>query len=179
MDKETEHLIAGCRRGERAAQLKLYRRYAPRLYASCLRIVGNPPEAEEATQDAFLKILTHMEQYRDGQCFEAWMSRIAVHTAIDYVRRQSPEMEELTDRLPEPLPDEAEEEREAEIQYTVARVKAAIGDLPAGCRVVLSLYLFEGYDMEEIASILGIQPASVRSQYLRAKQKLIELLKNR
>ena len=71
MDKVTEHLIEGCRRGDRSSQLKLYKQYAQRLYIACLRIVGNSSEAEEAMQDSFLKIFTRLDQYHDGQCFEA------------------------------------------------------------------------------------------------------------
>lgn len=105
MDKVTEHLIEGCRRGDRSSQLKLYKQYAQRLYIACLRIVGNSSEAEEAMQDSFLKIFTRLDQYHDGQCFEAWMHRIAIHTAIDYVRRQAPDQEELSDNLAEPETD--------------------------------------------------------------------------
>ena len=65
---------------------------------------------------------------------------------------------------------------EEEIRYSVAQVKEACKKLPAGYRVILSLYLFEGYDMEEIASILKIRPSSVRSQYLRAKRKLLDII---
>ena len=65
---------------------------------------------------------------------------------------------------------------EGEIRYSVAQVKEACKKLPVGYRVILSLYLFEGYDMEEIASILKIQPPSVRSQYLRAKRKLLDII---
>ena len=173
MDKVTEHLIEGCRRGDRSSQLKLYKQYAQRLYIACLRIVGNSSEAEEAMQDSFLKIFTRLDQYHDGQCFEAWMHRIAIHTAIDYVRRQAPDQEELSDNLAEPDEEGPDEE---DIQYSVAQIKEATTKLPAGYRIILSLYLFEGYDMEEIASILKIQPPSVRSQYLRAKRKLLDIL---
>ena len=80
----------------------------------------------------------------------------------------------------EPAPEEAEPETdgpdEEEIQYSVAQIKEATKKLPAGYRIILSLYLFEGYDMEEIASILKIQPPSVRSQYLRAKRKLLDII---
>lgn len=173
MDETTRHLIEGCRRGEQTAQLGLYEHYAKWLYYACLRIVGNTSEAEEAMQDSFLKIFTRLDQYHDGQCFEAWMHRIAVHTAIDYVRRALPETDLLCDNLPA---EEEEEPDEEAIRYSVSRVKAAAQKLPPGYRVILSLYLFEGYDMEEIASVLKIQPPSVRSQYLRAKRKLVELI---
>ena len=83
MNETTVQLIKGCREGKRSAQLGLYKQFAQRLYIACLRIVGNSGEAEEAMQDSFLKIFTHIDQYKDGQCFEAWIHRIAVHTAID------------------------------------------------------------------------------------------------
>lgn len=175
MMKETNiHLIEQCRKGNCSAQLALYKQFATRLYNVCLRIIGNPQDAEEAMQDGFLKAFTRLEQYQAGTSFEAWLQQIAVRTAIDYVRRQLPEGEDLTDDYAE-LADEDTPDEE-ELQCSVAQVKAACQQLPAGYRVVLSLYLFEGYDMEEIASILHIRPASVRSQYLRGKRKLLEQL---
>lgn len=175
MMKETNiHLIEQCRKGNRSAQLALYKQFATRLYNVCLRIIGNPQDAEEAMQDSFLKVFTRLEQYQAGTSFEAWLQQIAVRTAIDYVRRQLPEEEDLTDDYAE-LADEDTPDEE-ELQCSVAQVKAACQQLPVGYRVVLSLYLFEGYDMEEIASILNIRPASVRSQYLRGKRKLLEQL---
>ena len=175
MMKETNiHLIEQCRKGNRSAQLALYKQFATRLYNVCLRIIGNPQDAEEAMQDSFLKVFIRLEQYQAGTSFEAWLQQIAVRTAIDYVRRQLPEGEDLTDDYAE-LADEDTPDEE-ELQCSVAQVKAACQQLPAGYRVVLSLYLFEGYDMEEIASILNIRPASVRSQYLRGKRKLLEQL---
>ena len=176
--KETNiHLIEQCRKGNRSAQLALYKQFATRLYNVCLRIIGNPQNAEEAMQDSFLKAFTRLEQYQAGTSFEAWLQQIAVRTAIDYVRRQLPEGEDLTDDYAE-LADEDTPDEE-ELQCSVAQVKAACQQLPAGYRVVLSLYLFEGYDMEEIASILKIQPASVRSQYPRGIRKLLEQLTKR
>ncbi len=124
-------------------------------------------------QDAMLKVFIRIKDFEDGTCFEAWVSRIAVHTAIDYVRRQTPQGEELASDYAE---EESGEPDEEEIQYSVARIKEAVSKLPAGYRVILSLYLFEGYDTEEIASILHIQPSSVRSQYLRAKRKLLDII---
>ena len=175
MDKVIEHLIAGCRRRDRNAQLGLYERYARALYATCLRIVVDPREAEEAMQDAFLKIFTHIEEYSGeaSDAFEAWMRQIAVRTAIDHVRHEEPEWEELPANWA--IADEEEPDEDA-VHYSVERVKRAMGMLPAGYRVVLSLYLFEGYDLEEIAVILRLRPASVRSQYLRAKRKLIDIV---
>jgi RNA polymerase sigma-70 factor (ECF subfamily) len=177
MDESTAYLIEDCRRGKQPAQLTLYTKYAQRLYIACLRITGNRMEAEEAMQDTFLKVFSHLAQYRSDQNFEAWIHRIAVHTAIDYVRRQTQAWEDLSPNHQAGQPDEADESEEEAIHCAVAQVKTAMQKLPAGYRIVLSLYLFEGYDTEEIASILNIQPSGVRTQYLRAKRKLLEIIK--
>ena len=76
----------------------------------------------------------------------------------------------------EDLPDENELD-ETDIWYTVDMIKQRIQQLPDGYRTVLSLYLFEGYDHEEISEILGVAQSTVRTQYIRAKQKLLKLLK--
>lgn len=177
MDKKSRQLIEDCRRGERKAQQTLYKEYAPWLYRVCLRILSNPAEAEEAMQDSVMKILTHLNEYKETASFEGWMQRITVRTAIDHVRRQEEEWDELPENLQIADEDTTEEEEE-DIHYSVERIKVAMTKLAPGFRIVLSLYLFEGYDMEEIASILHVQQASVRSQYLRGKKKLIEELQN-
>ena len=76
----------------------------------------------------------------------------------------------------EDLPDENETD-EADIWYTVDMIKQRMQQLPDGYRTVLSLYLFEGYDHEEISEILGVAQSTVRTQYIRAKEKLLKLLK--
>jgi RNA polymerase sigma-70 factor (ECF subfamily) len=170
------NIIDACRRGSHSAQLKLYKRYASKLYNACLRIVGNSGEAEEAMQDTFLKIFSRIDQYREGENFEAWIQRIAVHTAIDYVRRHDERLETLSDNY-SAIDDEAEvQENDEALLLAVDKIRQAAQKLPAGYRVVLSLYLFEGYDMDEISSILKIQPPSVRTQYMRGKRRLLELL---
>lgn len=172
MEQSTAQIIQECRWGKRNAQLAMYRLYARRLYATCLRVVGRPEEAEEAMQDAFLKIFQKLEAGLAIDNLEGWMRQVAVHTAIDYVRRQQPVFDELSDNWAEP----EEGPDEEEIHYTVERVKQAIQRLSAGHRIILSLYLFEGYDLEEIAGILNVRPSSARSQYMRAKRRLLNEL---
>lgn len=173
MKEKIEHLIKECRWGSRTAQIALYKRFAPRLYATILRIVGNAAEAEEAMQDTFLKVFTRLDLYQKTECFEAWMHRIAIHTAIDYVRRNGPQWDEVPENYP--YSDDNGPDEDA-VQYKVEQIKKAVGELPAGYRIILSLYLFEGYDAEEIASILNLRPSSVRSQYLRGKRNLLEII---
>lgn len=173
MEAEKTQLLKECRQGKRLAQLSLYKQYAQRLYMTCLRIVNNAADAEEAMQDSFLKILTRLDQYHEAQSFDAWIKQIAIHTAIDYVRRKTPEWEELHDNV---TAEENDSSSEEELEYSVKQVKEGMTKLADGYRLILSLYLFEGYDTEEIAEILHIQPPSVRSQYMRAKRKLIEII---
>lgn len=156
--------------------MKLYELYAKRLYIACFRVLGNVAEAEEAMQDAFLKIFTRINQYDREKNFEVWMHRIAVNTAIDYVRRQMPLMEELNDNLSEDAAEDCTGE-EDEISYSVAKIKEGIQHLAPGYRLILTLYLFEGYDMEEISLILHLKPSTVRTQYMRAKNRLMNLIK--
>lgn len=175
MKEQLAYILADCRKGSRNAQLQLYKQFARQLYIACFRIIGNASESEEAMQDAFLKIFTRLDQFTDGQCFEAWMHRIAVHTAIDYVRKQTPDFELLNENI---LLTDEDEKGEDDIVMQVHLIKSACQKLPVGYRVILSLYLFEGYDTEEIADILNIQPGTVRTQYLRAKRKLLTLIKS-
>lgn len=174
IETNNTYLIDRCCRKDPKAQMKLYELYSRRLYSSCFRILGHVSEAEEAMQDAFLKIFTRIDQYDRKKNFEVWMHRIAVNTAIDYVRRQTPLTEEFDENL---VADEDDRADEDEIALSVAKIKEGIQQLAPGYLLVLSLYLFEGYDMEEIASILQVKPGTVRTQYLRGKNKLLELIK--
>lgn len=157
--------------------MALYEMYAKRLYLTCFRIIGNVNEAEEAMQDAFLKIFTRIGQYDRNKNFEVWMHRIAVNTAIDYVRRQLPLEEAFSENKIMEEEEAVDEEAEQEIAFSVNKIKEGIQLLAPGYRLILTLYLFEGYDMEEISSILQIKPASVRTQYMRGKNKLIAWMK--
>ncbi len=127
MNDSTALLIKECRSGKRSAQLAIYSAYAKKLYFACYRIVGNRAEAEEAMQDAFLKIFTRLDQFREEQNFEAWIHRIAVHTAIDYVRKQQVFLEELTDNINDP---DAEEAEESGLEYSVEGIKKRYANYP-------------------------------------------------
>jgi len=181
MDESEKHIIDDCRRGKSSAQLKLYNLYAQPMFAACYRIIGNKSDAEEAMQDSFMKVFTHLDQYHDIQSFGALLHRVAVHTAVDYVRRNSIDFistdnhETMIENIADTDEDSIDEES---LQLSVAKVKQSMQQLSDGFRTILSLYLFEGYDIDEIASILKIKPVSVRTQYLRAKRKLVELMTN-
>jgi len=134
-------------------------------------MMGNAVEAEDVMQEAFLKAFTKIDTYEGIVSFGAWLKKIVINRSLDQLKKRKVKFEELNDKIPDEEPVKIEI---SEIQ--MEQLKKAIQQLPDGYRVVLSLYLLEGYDHEEIAQILGITNGSSRSQFLRAKLKLREML---
>jgi RNA polymerase sigma factor (sigma-70 family) len=168
--------------GERGAQYQLYRLYSKAMFNVCMRMLDRAEEAEDVLQDAFLDAFTHLHQFRQQSTFGAWLKQIVVNKAVSQLRSRRVKWVEL-----ESLQN-VENEYEIEdnchydgdnVELSIERIKQAIHLLPGGYRVVLSLYLFEGYDHEEISGLLGISESTSRTQYMRAKQKLIEVIKNK
>lgn len=141
------------------------------MYNICLRMVGSPVEAEDVMQEAFLKAFTKIGTYEGKVSFGAWLKRIAINRSLDELKKRKVKFEELNEKIPEEEPESFEI---SEIQ--LEKFKKTIQQLPDGYRVVLSLYLLEGYDHEEISKILGISNTASRTQYLRAKLKLRQML---
>ena len=142
MKKQNVHLIEECQRGKLTAQLApLSKQFCTAAVCRLSAYCRATPEAEGGDAGFFPENIHPPDQYRDGQCFEAWMNRIAVHTAIDYDAPTDALLEELSDDYTEPDDDGPDEE---EIRYSVAQAKRSRKKLPVGYRVILCL--FEGYD---------------------------------
>ena len=143
------------------------------MYNVSYRITGREEDAEDALQEAFISAFKNLSSYRADATFGAWLKRIVVNKSINVLKRRKHEL----------MPDDEEwdvVETESAGDYreelTIDRVKKAIEELPDGYRSVLSLYLLEGYDHQEIAEILGITESTSKSQLNRAKGKLREKL---
>lgn len=170
-----EKLINACKKGNSKAQIELYKQYAKAMYNASFRILKDSAEAEDAMQEGFLKAFQNIETYSGTVSFGAWLKKIIVNTSLDLLRKRKIEFEDIdTVYLGDHYEDSYEDENE--IEYKVEQVRHAIFSLPDGYRVVMTLYLLEGYDHEEIAEILGITASTSRSQLARARKKLIELL---
>lgn len=143
------------------------------MYNVSLRITSREEDAEDAVQEAFISAFRNLGSYRADATFGAWLKRIVVNKSINVLRMRKhellPDVEQWDVAQEETMPDYREE-------LTVGRVKTAIEDLPDGYRTVLSLYLLEGYDHQEIAEIMGISESTSKSQLNRAKGKLREKL---
>ena len=170
-----EELLKRCLKGDRKAQFEIYRLYFKAMYNTSLRITGNRTEAEDIMQEAFLKAFQNLDKYSMEVSFGAWLKKIVVNLSIDYLRRTRYESISMTEEMKDEWAGNEAEDADFTGQQ-VSRVLEKIRELPEGYRIVLSLYLLEGYDHDEIAGILNIAPSTSRSQYLRAKKRLLQNL---
>jgi RNA polymerase sigma factor (sigma-70 family) len=166
-------LIERCRAGEREAFYKIYKLYSKAMYNVGFRITGNEDDAEDVLQESFISAFKNLSSFRADASFGSWLKKIVVNKAINVLQKRK------MDPLPENEDWDVAEEQTA-IEYgnglTVEEVKRAIEQLPDGYRAVLSLYLLEGYDHQEIGEIMGITESTSKSQLNRAKGKLRDLL---
>lgn len=169
-------LVQRCREGDAISFKKLYEHYAKAMYNTSLRIVNNRAEAEDVLQESFIDAFHNISGFENRSSFGAWLKQIVINKSINQLKKKKISLVEMETAGVENQQDE-ETVNEQEIQWQVAQVKLAIQQLPAGYRTVLSLYLLEGYDHEEIAEILGVAESTTRTQYIRAKQKLLNIIK--
>ena len=167
-----QDLIDRCRQGDREAHFRLYKLYSKAMYNVGFRITGDEDEAQDVLQESFISAFKNLDKYRGDAAFGAWLKRIVINKAVNALNKKRHER----------IPDEEEwdvPETEIEVPYDILevdRVRKGIDQLPDGYRSVLSLYLIEGYDHQEIGEILGISESTSKSQLNRAKAKLKELL---
>lgn len=169
------NLVVECKQGSKKACYELYRLYSKAMLNVAFRIVGNTAEAEDVLQESFLDAFNKVKDFRQDTTFGLWLKQIVVNRSINLLRKRKLDMIDLEGEQIENIAEEQPEDDE-EVQYKAAQVKEAIKELPEGYRLVISLYLLEGYDHEEIGQILDISENTSRTQFLRAKRKLIEIL---
>lgn len=145
------------------------------MFNVSLRIVADEMEAEDIMQEAFLSAFKNINTYEGKVSFGAWLKKIVINRSLDYLKKRKIRFEEITDQMnvaDEPIFMEVEEDN-------LEKIKKAIDALPDKYRIVLSLFLIEGYSHEEVAEMLEISNVASRTQFFRAKQKLKELLQQR
>jgi RNA polymerase sigma factor (sigma-70 family) len=169
------NLVVECKQGSKKACYELYKLYSKAMLNVAFRIVGNIAEAEDVLQEAFVDAFGKLKDFRQDTTFGLWLKQIVVNRSINLLRKRKLDLVDLDGEQIENIAGE-EEEDDDETQYKAARVKDAMKLLPEGYRLVISLYLLEGYDHEEIGQILNISENTSRTQFLRAKRKLVEIL---
>jgi RNA polymerase sigma-70 factor (ECF subfamily) len=164
-----DQVIDQCMAGHRRAQHLLYEHYAPVMLGICLRYSKNHTEAEDMLQEGFIKIFMNIRNFRKEGSFEGWMKRIMVNTAINclqknmYFRKQ----EELDEHHLAAISDEEEPAPLPEVSPD--KLIRFIQGMPEGYRMVLNLYVFEGYSHRAIAQLLNISESTSKSQLFKAR----------
>ena len=168
-----QDLIDGCKTGDQKAQFQIYKLYYKAMYNTSLRIVNDTMEAEDIMQESFLSAFEKIDSYSGTVSFGAWLKKIVINRSLDYLSRKKAIFEDIETHIE--IKDTSSDElaQKEELDIKVEEVKQAIENLPDGYRIILSLYLLEGYDHDEIADILSITSSTSRSQLSRAKQKLV------
>jgi len=134
-------------------------------------------DAEDALQDAFVDVFRKLDTFRFESTLGAWIKRIVVNTCLNLLKKRKDFMVEL-ENAPELSTTEEDAWDFEEQHYKVSLIKNALQLLPSGYRVICSLYLFEGFDHQEIANLLDISVSTSKSQLHRAKIKLRKNLIN-
>jgi RNA polymerase sigma-70 factor (ECF subfamily) len=170
-------IIEGSKFGDQQAQYRLYQLYSKAMFNVCYRMMNNREEAEDLLQDSFTDAFHRLDTFRYESSFGHWLKRIVVNKCINEIKRKKADLSFYDDMgWFENLEEEQEEAYEKGL--TVDHVKQAMNELPSGARMIFSLYLLEGYDHVEISHILNISESNSKSQYMRAKRKIKEILNN-
>lgn len=163
-------LIEECLNGNSKAQFMLYKQYSKAMYNLAHRIVNNREDAEDLLQEAFVECFRNLGTFRFESTFGAWLKKIVVNKCINHLKQKKIDLEYFE------TPPYAVYEKDEEQIYDTAEIFKSIEMLPDGYRIILTLYLLEGYDHSEISQILGISESTSKSQYSRAKEKLKTIL---
>lgn len=170
-----EDLIRGCQVNDRKAQFQVYKLYYKAMFNTAIRIVNDSAQAEDIMQEAFLEAFRKIDTYREEASFGSWLKRIVINKSIDEIRKAKDVIS--IDELDVEVPDQNDDENYIQVLSTrVEEIRKAIHALPDSYRIILSLYLLEGYDHEEIARILDISYNLSRTRYSRARKKLLEFI---
>lgn len=160
---------------------RLYDRYVGWAMATGLRFIPERTDAEDVVQDAFVKVLTHLNQfhYRGEGSLKAWVGRIVANCALDFLKKRRAWQTVFIENVAvDEGSDAAEDEPDVEgVPPDV--LMELIGQLPTGYRTVLNLFVFEGMSHKEIARQLGIKPDTSASQFSRAKSMLGRMIRDR
>jgi RNA polymerase sigma-70 factor (ECF subfamily) len=171
----TDHhkLIKDCITGKPAAQRELYEQFAGAMLGVCYRYTKSLEDAEDVLQEGFIKVFRYLYQYKREGELGAWVRRIMVNTAINYLKRHRHYQADLsfTDPGLHPVSDD-----NPEVKINAKELADLIRQLPPGYQTIFNLYAVEGYSHIEIGKMLGINKVTSRSQYSRARALLISWL---
>ncbi len=172
-----EELVLRCKQADRKAQKELYEQYGGRLFAICLRYIGEREAAEDVFHDGIIRIFQSVGPlftYQGEGSLKAWLSRVMVNEALGYLRKKNVQVKQEV--LMDEVPDMQEEDGSEVNDIPQAELMRLISELPEGYRTVFNLYVFEEKSHKEIAALLGITEHTSSSQFYRAKTLLAKII---
>jgi RNA polymerase sigma factor (sigma-70 family) len=165
-------ILKKCRKYDSNAQRQLYESFYRFGLSICVRYVANLEVAQELLNDSYLKVFTSIDKYDKDMVFVTWFKRIIVNTCIDYLRKSNRDLPvvDLEQALDLGI------ELDVFGSFSIEEIGQLIQQLPPAYRTVFNLYVIEGYEHKEIASMLGIEIKTSTSNLTRARKKLQELI---
>lgn len=177
-----KHAISLAQKGDAAAFETIYQLHCRRVYALCLRMVGDPTEAEDLTQEAFLQLFRKIHTFRGESAFSSWLHRLTANIVLMRFRKKRPiavSLDEIT------RPDDERDRPTLEIGgpdlrligvFDRVNLQTAVQQLPEGYRSMFLLHDVQGFEHNEIATMLGCSVGNSKSQLHKARKRLRELL---
>ncbi len=159
-------LISGSIEGDRRMQEELYKRFAPKMYAVCLRYANNADDAQDLLQEGFIKVFKNLHRFRAEGSFEGWVRRVFVNSSIEHFRKKSAKLATVSDKEESTIEDSDITALDSLAEKDIINL---IQELSPGYRTVFNLYVIEGYAHKEIGELLGISEGTSKSQLARAK----------
>ena len=165
-------LVEKCKAGQSSSQYELYILYVDAMYNISMRMLGNKEDAEDIVQESFISAFKNLNSFNYDSTFGAWLKRIVINRSINYLKKK----EILVVPIDVHEFHLADDVPEVTTAVDIKKVKLGIEKLPPGYRQIINLYLIEGYDHVEISEVLTISTSTSKSQYHRAKKKLLEII---
>lgn len=170
---DERQLVKECLKGKPESQRQLYELFAESMLGVCYRYTKSMRDAEDVLQEGFVKVFMHLKQYKEEGELGAWIRRIMVNTALNYMKRHRRYRSEMvfTEQPLHPILEE-----NPAIKMQAKELAELIRQLPPGYQAIFNLHAVEGYSHVEIGEMLGISDGTSRSQYARARALLITWL---
>ena len=178
-DYDEKALIQSCIEGNTEAQYVIYTQNAKKVYNSCYRITRNVEDAEDLVQEVFVTAFKSLHNFRNESKLSTWLRSIAIRMSLQHIKKKRIDLV-YQDEIATSTEDESDAEFEmGDNTIGIEEIKEAVNELSNGYRIILSLYLLEGYSHQEIAEYLNINVGTSKSQYSRAKTQLKKILHKR
>jgi RNA polymerase sigma-70 factor (ECF subfamily) len=174
-------LLLNAQQGDQQAFAAIVQSYQRPVYNLCYRMLGNQQEAEDATQETFIRAYTNLGKFNPDRKFINWVLTIASNHCVDRLRKRrinwsSLEDDPLVEKVP--MPDNIDPHRSAVQQETADHVQQLIDQLPADYRTPLVLLYWYGYSYEEIAQVMDLTVPAVKSRLHRARKRLAKMIEH-